>query len=310
MHEYLATNGDFDKAQRGQQIFEKIIVPNDNVALVLSGHNPGVSRNTRMVDQSRFVQEIMSNYQHYNDRGGDGFLRTLQLKDGKLINKTYSPVMDSYYAFSDEEDNFTVDLPLQNPNRTISTASFTAGITEDVKIGNTVSVESGTIASTLWESPASSDTGWYAEVTANGKTLITQVYPLLDKPVQVEPNKTPQQLTMHVGTDASTSVNFAWTTDEKVQTVLKVNKKGDSQPTIFNGTNAVGPEDRFFHKVEVTGLTPGTEYEYTAGAGDNTVAGTFKTAPEAGNKDSFTFTYIVGPANQQRQKFNCGRGDF
>ena len=143
VHEYLATNGDFDKAQRGQQVFEKIIVPNDNVALVLSGHNPGVSRNTRMVDQSRFVQEIMSDYQHYNDRGGDGFLRTLQLKDGKLINKTYSPVVDRYYAFSDEEDNFTVDLPLQNPNRTISTASFTAGITEDVKIGNTVSVQSG-----------------------------------------------------------------------------------------------------------------------------------------------------------------------
>ena len=47
----------------------------------------------------------------------------------------------------------------------------------------------------------------------------------------------PQQLTMHVGTDASTSVNFAWTTNKQVNTVLKVNKKGESQPTIVNGTN-------------------------------------------------------------------------
>ncbi|WP_284037023.1 metallophosphoesterase [Neobacillus sp. 114] len=295
VHEYLATNGDFDKAQRGQQIFEKIIVPNNNVALVLSGHNPGVSRNTRTVPgASRFVQEIMSDYQDYN-RGGDGFLRTLQLKDGKLINKTYSPVMDKYNAFSPEVDDFTVDLPLQNPNRIISTASFTAGVTEDVKIGNTVSVESGNIAATVWEPLASSDTGWFAEVTANGKTLITQVHPVSDSPIRVDANKVPQQLTMHVGTDASTSVNFAWTTNEKVQTLLKVNKKGGSPSTIFSGTNAVGAGNRFFHKVEVTGLTPGTEYEYTAGAGANTLTGTFKTAPEAGNKDSFTFNYIVDP---------------
>ena len=31
------------------------------------------------------------------------------------------------------------------------------------------------------------------------------------------------------------------------------------------------------------------------GAGANTLTGTFKTAPEAGNKDSFTFNYIVDP---------------
>ena len=105
----------------------------------------------------------------------------------------------------------------------------------------------------------------------------------------------PQQLTMHVGTDASTSVNFAWTTDKQVQTVLKVNKKGESQATTFNGTNALGAGSRYFHKVEVTGLTPGTEYEYTAGVDAHTVTGTFKTAPEAGNKDSFTFTYITDP---------------
>ena len=270
VHEYLATNGNFDTAQRGQQIFEKIIVPNDNVALVLSGHNPGVSRNTRTVPgTSRFVQEIMSDYQDYN-RGGDGFLRTLQLNNGQLINKTYSPVLDRYNAFSAEKDDFTVNLPLQDPNRTISTASFTAGVTEDVKIGNTVSVQSGNTAAAQWNSPASSDTGWYADVTANGKTLLTQVYPLSDKPIQVDPDKTPQQLTMHVGTDASTAVNFAWTTNMQVQTVVKVNKKGESQPTIFNGTNAVGAGGRYFHKVEITGLTPGTEYEYTAGAGANT----------------------------------------
>lgn len=295
VHEYLATNGNFDTAQRGQQIFEKIIVPNHNVALVLSGHNPGVSRNTRTVPgTSRFVQEIMSDYQDYN-RGGDGFLRTLQLSNGQLVNKTYSPVFDRYNAFSAEKDDFTVNLPLQDPKRTISTASFTAGVTEDVKIGNTVSVESGNTAAAQWNSPESSDTGWYAAVTANDKTLLTQVYPLSDDPIQVDPDKTPQQLTMHVGTDASTSVNFAWTTDKQVNTVLKVNKKGESQPTIVNGTNAQGAGGRYFHKVEITGLTPGTEYEYTAGAGANKLSGTFKTAPEAGNKDSFTFNYIVDP---------------
>jgi LPXTG-motif cell wall-anchored protein len=295
VHEYLATNGNFDTAQRGQQIFEKMVVPNSNVSLVLSGHNPGVSRNTRTVPgTSRFVQEIMSDYQDFN-RGGDGFLRTLQLNNGQLVNKTYSPVFDRYNAFSPEQDDFTVSLPLLDPNRTISTASFTAGVTEEVKIGNTVSVDSGNTAAIQWNSPESSDTGWYADVAAIGKTLITQVYPLSDDSIQVDPDKTPQQLTMHVGTDASTAVNFAWTTNLEVETVVKVNKKGESQPTIVNGTNVQGAGGRYFHKVELTGLTPGTEYEYTAGAGANTLTGTFKTAPEAGNKDSFTFNYIVDP---------------
>ncbi|WP_342433350.1 metallophosphoesterase [Neobacillus sp. FSL H8-0543] len=134
----------------------------------------------------------------------------------------------------------------------------------------------------------------YIVATALGGVFAASKLTVLEDGVQ-DLDYAPQQLTMHVGTDASTSVNFAWTTNQQVQTVLKVNKKGESQLTTFTGTNVLGAGSRFFHKVEVIGLTPGTEYEFTAGAGANTLTGTFKTAPEAGNKDSFTFTYITDP---------------
>ena len=134
----------------------------------------------------------------------------------------------------------------------------------------------------------------YVVATVQGGMFAASKVTVLKDGVK-DPNYVPQQLTMHVGTDASTSVNFAWTTDNKVQTVLKVNKKGESQLTTFNGTSEQGAGGRYFHKVEVTGLTPGAEYEYTAGVGANTLTGTFKTAPKAGNKDSFTFTYITDP---------------
>lgn len=128
VHQYLGTNGDFDEEHHGEQIFEKIIKPNENVALVLSGHNPGVAKNTRKVDSTRYVQEILSDYQEYDDLGGDGFLRTLQFSDDKLINRTYSPVTGERHAYSVKEDNFTLDLPLQDSNRKIATGSFSVEV--------------------------------------------------------------------------------------------------------------------------------------------------------------------------------------
>jgi hypothetical protein len=45
------------------------------------------------------------------------------------------------------------------------------------------------------------------------------------------------------------------------------------------------------HEISVKGLEPGKKYEYTVRYGDNSQTYTFRTAPAAGSRDPFTFSY-------------------
>jgi len=309
VHQYLATNGDFDTAQRGQKVFEQIVAPSENVVLVLCGHNPGVARNIRQVpNTSRNVVEILSDYQHYG-RGGDGLMRTLQITDGKLINKTYSPITNKNYAFSLAQENFEVELPLKDPNRTISTASFTVGVAHKEQIGDTVSVQSGETATVTWTSPSSGDTGWYAAVSAINESLTTPVYPLSNDTVPAEPNKVPKQVTVSVTATPDTSVIVNWTTVDTMigDNVLQVVEKGknfsDSAMKQFSSAYAEksvssgSVAKKTFYTALAEGLTPNTDYIFRVGNKDSGAwtRGSFKTALAAGAKDSFTFNYLTDP---------------
>lgn len=113
--------------------------------------------------------------------------------------------------------------------------------------------------------------------------------------VSVNENKKPKQVNVHIGDDASTDVNFTYTTIEEMPTKVEINKVGDSNKSTFTGTHSVGAGNKFFHGIAVKGLEANTKYEYTVGDGDNTTKGTFKTAPAKGSKDGFKFVYIADP---------------
>ena len=74
----------------GQELYDALVVPYENVRLVLSGHigdGGGAARRTLAGDR----HELLANYQTY-PYGGGGLLRVLRFTDdGRLQVRTYSP---------------------------------------------------------------------------------------------------------------------------------------------------------------------------------------------------------------------------
>jgi hypothetical protein len=102
----------------GQDIFEAVIEPNQNVRLVLSGHviPDGTARATRYRESGSVVHEVLANYQFCDScpcdevEGGGGYLRIIELDEtgDSLHVATYSPYLER--ALTDAENDF--DLPL------------------------------------------------------------------------------------------------------------------------------------------------------------------------------------------------------
>lgn len=102
----------------GQDIFEAVVEPNENVRLVLSGHviPDGTARATRHRESGSVVHEVLANYQLCNkcpcdkNHGGDGYLRIIELSEGgdSLHVSTYSPHL--LRSLDDAENEFDLAL--------------------------------------------------------------------------------------------------------------------------------------------------------------------------------------------------------
>ena len=119
------TNPDAYTHSRAPEIWEKLVVPHENVVAVLCGHTPGVARTLRRVNDSRSVWEILADYQFYEDGSepthvlngcscdGEGFVRIVSFDGSSMTQKTYSPYSGKSNPFGDEKDEFTVPLTLK-----------------------------------------------------------------------------------------------------------------------------------------------------------------------------------------------------
>ncbi len=133
-HSYLDTDGtwvlneanpaSYDHS-RAPEIWENIVVPNNNVVAVFCGHTNGAARTLREVDENRSVWEILSDYQFVEDGtepkhvlngmtcDGEGFIRIVTFNGREMIQKTYSPYSGKENPFGADKDSFTVPLELK-----------------------------------------------------------------------------------------------------------------------------------------------------------------------------------------------------
>ena len=98
-----------DGTNAGEDIYEKLVKPYDNVRMVLSGHYVG--RDYLGLDLGeRKVHAILADLEHEAPFGGNGFLRIIQFvpSEGKIYNYTYSPFLDAYKLSKD--DSFVLDI--------------------------------------------------------------------------------------------------------------------------------------------------------------------------------------------------------
>ncbi|GAB4094618.1 hypothetical protein GCM10028787_00930 [Brachybacterium horti] len=180
-------------SQDGQIIREQILEKHPNVALVLSGHEHGVSIGVRtdVGEAGNDVVELLADYQFYEvgsdqlgltEEGGYGkdtglrfgaaFFRLLQfdLDRGEVSVDTYSPYMDEFGAteydtkdrYDGREDDFR--LPVQFQGRTTAfTTDALVGITPTDEVIGEVTHASGEDASVTWKGLKNKKVyGWFA----------------------------------------------------------------------------------------------------------------------------------------------------
>jgi 3',5'-cyclic AMP phosphodiesterase CpdA len=92
----------------GEEIWQKLIVNNPNVRIVLCGHVHAESHLTSTRDAGPPVHQILADYQD-DGQGGDGYLRIMTFQPNGAINvSSYSPYLKQYHT--DPENLFTLSL--------------------------------------------------------------------------------------------------------------------------------------------------------------------------------------------------------
>lgn len=198
-HEYLLPSGQYS-GDRAEVIWEKIVVPNDNVVMILCGHNEGVCDQLHQVGETdRYVLEILADYQ-FSELGvgpqhvlngctcdGEGYIRLMTFNDAEqLISTTYSPVASDYGVypynfFPSYSDSFIYDLDLVDANRSIKTTSF------DVVYNTEYIGEVGDGDLDLGNSEA-----FYAELKDGDSSTYSKVYVFEEYEADYKVNKVPE----------------------------------------------------------------------------------------------------------------------
>jgi len=195
-HEYLNPDGSLSTPDNyrwtsmADRYWNEIILPNDNVFMVLAGHHHGVALNIKRDVggvAGRIVVEMMANYQNFTDPNGRfnaGFLRLLQfdLDAGLMAVNTYSPLRDEHNAweykpddipavYDDATDEFVVEVDLNTSyDKRIATDLMVPHATAEA-IG-AASADDGETVSVTWEDlEFCTSYVWSAEAAdANGRT--------------------------------------------------------------------------------------------------------------------------------------------
>lgn len=112
-HEFLDANG--NRTAVGDTYFEKVVLPNPNVRMVLCGHNYNSTRRSDSIDDNgdgapdRTVHQVIGNYQD-TPKGGNGYMRFMEIdtKNGTISCRTYSPYLEDFNYFENTTENMDI----------------------------------------------------------------------------------------------------------------------------------------------------------------------------------------------------------
>lgn len=181
-HEYLLVSG--NRSPIGEKIFKKVVKPNPNVVMVLSGHYHSAMRKTDELDDDgdgkpdRLVHQMLADYQG-GPEGGQGYLRLLQFDQANdMVHvSTYSPhLQDKNYYDTDtygNKDEFSLSLDLKPRVKKVETDYFECNVYTNEELGKREQVKSGDTAEFRWDDlEPHSVYYWYTivEDSFNGKT--------------------------------------------------------------------------------------------------------------------------------------------
>lgn len=194
-HKYLHSNGQLEPAN-GQKIFDEVIVPNKNVAMVLSGHYTGSKLLTSDIDDNgdgtpdRKVYQILYDYQG-TPEGGAGYMKLLHFDpaQNQVHFKTYSPYLDDFDPDHKlpGDNEYTLDLDLMPKKKQVATDYIDISVFSHRKIGHVHEVNSGDHVSFQWKALDSGQT-YYWFVTAEdqyGGYVQTDMQEFTTKPIDL-----------------------------------------------------------------------------------------------------------------------------
>lgn len=93
-----------ERVYDGQALYDALVEPHPNVALVFCGHTlgDGVARISTRRGDGTYVHEVLANYQH-QPNGGDGYLRVVEVSPEEFRIRTYSPPLGRARRDADNE---------------------------------------------------------------------------------------------------------------------------------------------------------------------------------------------------------------
>jgi len=114
-HSYLNPDGSLTDTG-GSEIYDRVVVPENNVFLVLCGH---MTESCTRIDNlgGRLVYQLLSDYQDLSN-GGNGYLRIMEFapSENKIYVKTYSPYLDNYMTDSTNQFELSYSWELLAPS--------------------------------------------------------------------------------------------------------------------------------------------------------------------------------------------------
>jgi Calcineurin-like phosphoesterase/Lamin Tail Domain len=171
-HEYLLVSG--NRSPLGNRIYNEVVLPNENVVAVLSGHYHDSETLIDPVDDNgdgtadRQVYQMLGDYQG-GPEGGQGYMKLLHFDqdNNRIIVNTYSPYLDDYNFYDPADfpgkDEMVINLDLSVDEKQVATDYFAVNIYTDTKIGEQEQVASGDTAEAEWEGLTENETySWYA----------------------------------------------------------------------------------------------------------------------------------------------------
>ena len=206
MHENINSLAQYVTAE-ARTVNREIVMPNENVKMVLSGHHHGANYRVKQITNEdgseREVLEVLANHQgNLPPDRGQGYLKMLTFDptDETLDFVSYSPYLKDYDfdQFEQAKESFTANFDLadvkakENP-RQIETDYMAVNVYTDQLIGQDKDLKSGETASVTWKGLSKNTTyHWYMNMTNSaGESDKSPIYQFTTGSTEPDPNPVP-----------------------------------------------------------------------------------------------------------------------